>query len=145
MRYIEEIFFDKEMCFQIKDPYPTAIDIEEIVSHFGIVRERENIFMTDGPRKLVKLIFDLENRLDENSMAIVTFNINGEANDIGELAIKILGVIKTRLETPQGLFSKSFHSVYLNDLLPSTKRKIENEIKRIIETIIAKIKQQVVV
>jgi len=141
MRHIEEIFYEKAFRYRLKNPYPTALDIMEIVQNFGIVKERMNEFITDGPRKTIKLIFDLIDRIDDKSRIVTRFNIDGEANEIGELNMFITSSVRVDMENPEGVFSETYAEFYIENILEDMKKNTKERIKRLVKIINERVKR----
>jgi hypothetical protein len=139
MREIKDIFLERDISFRVKNPYPTALDVMEIASHFGKVIERENKLMTDGPRKFIRLVFDLEDNIDDRSKVQVFFDIYGEANEIGWLNMKIYAQIVSHMRTPENIATETFEDFYATEIYPDIERTAKEKIRRAIETIEAKI------
>jgi len=139
MREIKDVFLERNLSIRVKNPYPTALDVMEIASHFGKVVERENKLMTDGPRKFVKLVFDIEDNIDERSRTQIFFDIDGEANDIGWLNMRISAQIVSHMRTPVNIATETFEDFYETQIYPEIERKAKEKVRRAIETIEAKI------
>ena len=76
MRQIGETTFSKNLFVETKEIYPFSLDIIDNMSFFGDVKERVHEFDTDGPRKVVHLTFDMEEKMDDRSSVIFTFTMS---------------------------------------------------------------------
>lgn len=128
---VEDTLFTKKLSIKTADIYSTVTDIVSIVSRFGKIIERKNIYETDGPRKRVERVLDLIEQVDKHYTSKIEVNIHGESNTHGLLDITILGITKTDLDKGTGLASSAFSDFYIKNFLPMAKHGLTKKIKSI--------------
>ena len=128
---VRETLFERSFSVDTEDPYGTAADFMQKLSAIGLVYERKNIYMTDGPVKKTVLVFDLVETLDSFSRVIINFAMDGE-NKI--LYVNILGEFVLKIQD-SGFFSEVFTDFYLHNVFPVLRKVSEKRVKELNQSI----------
>ena len=126
---VEDTLFTKKISVRTKDIYSTVNEVVSIISNFGDIREKKNIYETDGPRKRIERVFDIIEEVDKHYKAEIHFQLAGESNGSGLLDITISGITQTNLEKGAGIASSAFSDFYAKNFLPTAKHGMEKKIK----------------
>ena len=142
MRKIRETLFSKKIALEPSNPYNLTLDILDSMATLGSIKEKKHEYKTDGPKKVVNLVFDLEDKIDDHSSIIFSFKVNGEHNGKGILLIDLAGIFNLRVDDREGLGKEAFSEFYFKNLFPSLKSGAEEKLgsmTKVIETRISEL------
>ncbi|MFH0832157.1 MAG: hypothetical protein V1900_00325 [Candidatus Aenigmatarchaeota archaeon] len=143
MRIIDT-FLTKSVSIKTNDVYSTALEILAVISKYGKLIERKNIYGTDGPRKMLEMVYEIIKTVDSKSKLKFSFNLMGESHGSGFLELKI--TCKFRMVSKEnGFASETFTDYYTQNVFPSVKNRAEDDAKKIIGEIEKQIKENFVV
>lgn len=128
MVHFSETVFSKNIALETKEIYSLGLDILDSMSAFGTINEKEHEFDTSGPRKAVKLVFDLVDELDAHSSMIFSFRISGESNGHGLLEVDFNGMLSVKIDQKNMPGSLAFNSFYIENILPLLEKYMEKRI-----------------
>ena len=132
MEKIVDVVFTKRSVFRTNDPYSLALAIKEIASQYGIVKERVHEYDTNGPRKMIKLYFDLSNRITRHMLTKLAFIMNGEVGVVTSfLEVKVVGKSVTRTIQAKGLASQVYDEFYLKSIFSLFRKESEARLREI--------------
>jgi hypothetical protein len=130
MTQISETVFSKNIVLKTKEIYQLSLDIIDNMDAFGAIIEKNHEFETDGPRKFVNIIFDMEEIIDDHASIIFSFLINGESNGTGFLDIKIDGSFFLDMPHRKTLGYLAFSSYYSEHLLSMLEKNMTKKIEK---------------
>jgi uncharacterized coiled-coil DUF342 family protein len=124
MRRTEELF-SKNIRLKTRDPFSMGLKIRDLVSEFGELIEKKNVYETDGPRKRVELSFELKRAIDKFTTKKLMFDLNGESNSRGFLDIRFMGQLQIKMKR-SGPITRTFNDFYISEMLPHLKEESIN-------------------
>ena len=132
MEKIVDTIFTKQSVVRTNDPYSLALAIKEIASHYGIIKEKVHEYDTNGPRKVVKLYFDIKNPINKHTTANLSFIMKGEIGIATSfLQMKVVGKSKTTMSAGTGFVSQVYGEYYLKHIFPLLRKESERRLREI--------------
>lgn len=131
MEQITDIIFTKRSVLKTNDPYSLALTIKEIASHYGTVDESVHEYDTNGPRKVVKLNFDIKSHLNKHTYTILSFVMKGQIGASSFLEVRVTAKSITELATTSGLVSQAYGQHYLKSIFPVMKKESDFRLREI--------------
>ena len=131
MEKIEDEIFNKSLSFSVKDPYATAINIMEAARRMGKIKEKENKFLTSGPRQRCEISFVLLDMIDKNARIKFNVEMKGESNGIRVLEIIIRGKFQAKIPSSEGFVFQTFAEFYEEKILPKIEGLARSRAERI--------------
>ena len=129
MEKITDVIFTKQSTIRTKDPYSLAIEIKDIASRYGHIRERTHEYDTNGPRKLVRLVFEVVSPINKRTKTKLVFVLKGEVGlATGYLDIKVIAKSLTLMQQGTGLASTTFGEYYMKSIMPLLRKEGEKRL-----------------
>lgn len=135
MEKILDVIFTKHSTFKTRDPYSLALAIKEIASRYGDVKEKIHEYDTNGPRKIIRIVFDVKNNINKHTSARLTFQMKGEIGVTSFLDVKVIGKSMTSLNTRHGMISNTYGDYYIRSIYPILKKETDIRLREIIDLI----------
>ncbi len=136
MEKIVDVLFTKRSVIRTNDPYSLALAVKEISSHYGVVKEKIHEYDTNGPRKVVKICFDLRNPITRHTIAKLSFVMKGEIGVATSfLEMKVVGKSITAVDIGPGVTSRIYGEYYLKSIFPMLHKESESRLREISDLI----------
>lgn len=130
MEKIIDVIFTKRSVLRTNDPYSLALAIREVASHYGIVKEKVHEYDTNGPRKMIKIHFDLKNPITKNTYTKLGFVMKGEIGLVTSyLEVKVTGKSVTMIQLGSGFASQIYGEYYLKHIFSLMKKESESRLR----------------
>ena len=132
MERISDAIFTKKSTIRTKDPYSLALEIKEIASYYGAVKEKVHEYDTNGPRKVIMLVFDVKNPINKHTLTKLSFLMKGEIGVVTSfLEVKVIGKSITEIDAGSGFISQAYDDYYLRRIFPVLRRETESRLREI--------------
>ena len=132
MEKILDIIFTKRSVLRTNDPYSLALAVREVASQYGTIKEKVHEYDTNGPRKIIRLNFDLRNRITKHTMVKLAFMLKGEIGIATSfLEVKVIGKSITAIDVGYGFTSQVYGEYYLKSIFPLMRKECESRLREI--------------
>lgn len=128
---LRETLFSRSFSVENEDAYGLSLDFMKKLSEIGMVYERKNRYLTDGPVKKGEVVFDLVEMLDSFSFVMINFSLVSENK---QLYVDILGEFVLKIKN-QGFFTEAFTDFYLHNVFPVLRKVSEKRVEELNKTI----------
>lgn len=141
---IIDTFLTKSFTIKSRDIYVTAVEIINILSQYGKLVERKNIYGSDGPRKSLEMLYVIIKPIDRQSRMKMSFIFSGESNGSSLIEMNIMCEFQMKVRK-RGLASETFADFYAQNIMPFFRKRAEEDATKIVEDIGKQIKKNFVI
>ncbi len=132
MEKILDVIFTKRSVIRTNDPYSLALAVKEIASLYGTIKEKLHEYDTNGPRKVIRLNFDLKNSINRHTFTKLAFIMKGEIGIATSfLEVKVIGKSVTAIDVGYGFTSQVYGEYYLKSIFPLMRKECESRLREI--------------